>query len=82
MSEQPVYWFPAKRFGWGWGMPRTWQGWVVLVVFFALLGLGVFIFPPSDHSLGFVVYTCVLVVLLTAVCYVKGEPPRWRWGKK
>jgi hypothetical protein len=24
------YWFPAKRYGWGWGLPVTWQGWAVL----------------------------------------------------
>ncbi len=28
MSRQP-YWFPAKTYGWGWGLPVTWQGWVV-----------------------------------------------------
>jgi hypothetical protein len=21
-------WFPAKRYGWGWGLPCCWQGWV------------------------------------------------------
>lgn len=26
------YWFPAKRFGWGWGLPSAWQGWVVLLL--------------------------------------------------
>jgi len=23
-------WFPAKRYGWGWGFPICWQVWVVL----------------------------------------------------
>ncbi|HTS17465.1 MAG TPA: hypothetical protein VMP11_07825 [Verrucomicrobiae bacterium] len=23
-------WFRAKRYGWGWGLPCAWQGWVVL----------------------------------------------------
>jgi hypothetical protein len=35
-----TYWFPAKRRGWGWGPPHSWQGWVVLAAFFALLAAG------------------------------------------
>jgi hypothetical protein len=38
------YWFPAKRYGWGWGLPVTWQGW--LVAFIALTVAGGFVFPP------------------------------------
>ena len=81
-AEQREYWFPAKRYGWGWGPPRVWQGWVVLGVFFALLGLGLVVLSPSEHSMGCLIYTVVLVALLIAVCHAKGEPPRWRWGKK
>ncbi len=79
-EEEPSYWFPAKRYGWGWGPPRTWQGWVVLALFLVLVGAGILIFPPEGHTVGFLVYLLVLVVLLIAVCAVKGEPPRWRWG--
>ena len=28
----------------------------------------------------FIAYVFVLTLLLIAVCWVKGEPPRWRWG--
>jgi len=80
--EKPEYWFPAKRYGWGWGLPRTWQGWVVLAVFFVLVVVGLFVFSPAEHSMGFIIYVVVLVAVLTAVCYAKGEPPRWRWGKE
>jgi hypothetical protein len=79
---KPAYWFPAKRYGWGWGLPRTWQGWVVMAVFLALVGLGLFVFPPAGHGIGFFIYIVVLIALLVAVCYAKGEPPRWRWGKE
>ena len=30
------YWFPAKRYGWGWGLPATWEGWAVMAGFFRL----------------------------------------------
>jgi len=82
MPEVERYWFPAKRYGWGWGFPVTWQGWVVLIGFLILLGVGVPIFPPRKSVFSFIAYVCVLSVLLLAVCYAKGEPPRWRWGDK
>jgi len=28
MQTEPEYWFPAKRYGWGWGIPRRGKaGW-------------------------------------------------------
>jgi len=81
-AAESKYWFPAKRYGWGWGPPRTWQGWLVLLGFFALLVAGAFVFLPKLQTGYFLVYTMVLVAGLIAVCYVTGEPPKWRWGDK
>jgi hypothetical protein len=75
------YWFPAKRYGWGWGPPRTWQGWVTLILYFGVLGAGAFLFLPQNHTVGFVTYSGVITALLVLICYVKGEPPSWRWGR-
>lgn len=80
MLNQPSYWFPAKRYGWGWGLPQRWQGWVVLALFLVLVCTGIFIFSPREQPLQFYTYVAVLVALLVAVCCAKGEPPRWRWG--
>jgi len=76
------YWFPAKRYSWGWGLPNTWQGWIVLGGYVALLAAGPFILPPAQNKIGFIAYTVVLSVVLCAVCYAKGEPPKWRWGRR
>lgn len=81
MSESSKYWFPTKRYGWGWGLPSAWQGWVVFVGFVALLFAGVRLLPPTRVVWPFVTYTLVLVGGLLAICVAKGEPPRWRWGK-
>ena len=81
-NEAKHFWFPAKRYGWGWGMPTAWQGWLVLGVFAALLGLGAMVFLPSQRHAAFVAYSALLSLLLLAVCWAKGEPPRWRWGKR
>ncbi len=31
LTRSKQIWFPAKKFGWGWGQPKVWQGWVALV---------------------------------------------------
>jgi hypothetical protein len=82
MIEPKQFWFPAKRYGWGWGPPVAWQGWVVLAAFFLLMLAGPFLFPPTRDILAFLVYTVVMCLALVAICYVKGEPPAWRWGDK
>jgi hypothetical protein len=76
------YWFPAKRYGWGWDLPRAWQGWVVLAIFACLLLGGALVLLPSRRPGAFVAYSALLCVLLVAVCWVKGERPSWRSGGK
>jgi len=80
MSSGQDYWFPAKRYGWGWSIPTVWQGWAVLGVFVALVAAGTWLFPPRAAPVGYFAYVVVLCLLLTGVCWLKGEPPRWRWG--
>jgi hypothetical protein len=82
MDGQPRYWFPAKRYGWGWGPPITWEGWFVLAVFIALVAVGPLIVSPALHPAWFSVYVAVLCVGLTLVCRAKGEPTRWRSGDR
>jgi len=41
---------------------------------------GSFLFPPATDRAGFTAYVLVLGGLLVLVCWLKGEPPRWRWG--
>jgi drug/metabolite transporter (DMT)-like permease len=74
------YWFPAKRYGWGWGPPRRWQGWLVLAGYFAVIILATFLRTPDRHPLAFFAVTIVSTAIFIAICYAKGEPPRWRWG--
>ena len=73
------YWFPAKRYGWGWGPPTMWQGWAVLIVWFAAIAIAALLLMPV-HLVAFLVFDLVMIVLLLLICYAKGEPPAWRWG--
>jgi hypothetical protein len=79
MADGERYWFPAKRYGWGWGPPCRWQGWVVLGAFVAAeAGLIAATLPgaPLAFALGTLLCTGALLV----VCFRKGERPAWRWG--
>jgi hypothetical protein len=80
VSEMARYWFPAKRYGWGWGLPVTWQGWAVFAAFFGFLVAGAELFPPKRDLRLYLGYVTLLSAALIAVCWLKGEPPRWRWG--
>jgi hypothetical protein len=83
MSDlQPAknYWFPAKTYGWGWGIPITWQGWVVMVLFGVLLASAIALFLTDKDHAKFLLSIGVLCAGLTGVCWLKGEPLRWRWG--
>ena len=73
-------WFPAKRYGYGWGFPCRWQGWIAMLLY--LVGtITAAVTLAETHWPGFFVCMVVLTVLFLGVCYLKGERPRWRWGK-
>ena len=71
-------WFPAKTHGYGWGMPRCWQGRLVMLGFFLVLFAGTPLIKKSPVY--FVGYAGALSVILVAICIWKGEAPSWRWG--
>ena len=83
MPNGKTYWFPAKRYGYGWGPPIKWQGWAAVLLWFAALLEGLYVLIHSRYQLaarlGFVAVMSLLLILL---CYWKGEPPKWRWGDR
>lgn len=81
MTEPKRYWFPAKKYGWGWGLPLTWQGWAVLIAFMLLLLGGTIVISPAVSPVKHLLYVTVLSAALVGICYAKGEPPKWRWGR-
>jgi hypothetical protein len=71
-------WFPAKRYGYGWGFPSRWQGWAAFAAFFGATFAGLQLLPRVPAY--FIGYMAILTGLFIALCYWKGEPARWRWG--
>ncbi|MEO8537073.1 MAG: hypothetical protein ABI533_06060 [Betaproteobacteria bacterium] len=80
--DPPRYWFPAKRYGWGWGLPTAWQGWGVIAGYASLVVVGIVLVPPGARIGLFLVYIVAITILLIGICWAEGEPPRWRWGKR
>jgi hypothetical protein len=74
-------WFPAKKYGWGWGFPCAWQGWGVLTIFMAVVFAAVKFLPPSEDLLMFSLFVILASAALIFICFIKGEKPGWRWGK-
>lgn len=82
MHAERRFWFPAKRYGWGWGLPVAWQGRATLALYVgALLACGALL-RPARHPMTF--YVCAgsatVVLILILVCRWKGEKPGWHWG--
>jgi len=78
--SKPRYWFPAKTYGWGWGLPSTWQGWLVLGGYVGLLVALCVLVSAYRHPFWFWTALMALMAGLIAICWWKGEPPKWRWG--
>jgi hypothetical protein len=74
------YWFPARRYGWGWGPPSSWQGWVFLIAWIAVIfAVGRL---AHNHPGLSVLFVAAMIAVMFAVYLAKGEPPRWRWGDR
>ena len=80
-TNKPDFWFPAKTYGWGWGIPCTWQGWAVFIGYIVGITLTAFLANPVDHPVLYYITCGVLTLVLIAICWLKGEKAAWRWGK-
>lgn len=79
-APAPRYWFRAKRYGWGWGLPCAWEGWLATAAYAALLVTAFLLIHPDQNPAPFVTVVMLLSLAMVGLCWWKGEPPRWRWG--
>jgi hypothetical protein len=72
-------WFAPKRYGYGAGMPISWQGWAVSLTFVAFVGLIAFRFGNQP-----LVIIALLVPLTAVLIAITAKTTRggwrWRWG--
>ena len=74
------YWFPAKDFGWGWTLPKTWQGWAVLIAYAVIVLALRKRFWAVGNKASFWAWFVSATLILLSIMYWKGEPPKWSWG--
>ena len=74
-------WFAAKTYGWGWGLPLRWQGWVAMAVFIGVTAAGSLLLAKSG-PVDYAIFVTVAVSIFGGICYWKGEKPGWRWGSR
>jgi len=73
-------WFAPKRYGYGSGLPISWQGWLVTVVFLILVVAAAILF--SDRPIiffGVLIPATLALIIITARTTRGGW--RWRWGE-
>lgn len=80
-------WFRAKKYGWGWGLPSSWQGWVVLITYFIFIiwdfqRIDIHSHSASDTLRPFIIDLIIASIVLCVIAYLTGEKPKWRWGDK
>lgn len=82
MNLEKKYWFASKRYGWGWGLPSAWQGWVTLAIYLIAVLTLPFFLSPTTHLTPYLLAVTGISAALILICWLKGEPTKWRWGNK
>jgi hypothetical protein len=80
MSDGPE-WFAPKRYGYGAGLPISWQGWAITLGYVAVvIAISVIL---KDRPLQLVAIVIPLTVVLMVICARTTRGGwRWRWGEK
>lgn len=80
MSDGPE-WFAPKRYGYGSGLPISWQGWAVTIAFVAIAIL--VSVALRDRPLQLVATIIPVTVILLVICARTTRGGwRWRWGEE
>lgn len=82
MKEDGEIWFPAKRYGWGWGLANCWQGLLIQGGYIVLVILGARLLLARGEQTWFWILFGLVTALLIAIHCWKGEKPQWRWGDR
>lgn len=84
-NKEKKLWFKRKSYGWGW-MPVSWEGWVIILVYVLALVSNFITIDNVQHSgsdilINFAPRFIIFSLALIFICYMKGDKPKWTWGK-
>lgn len=79
------YWFKRKLYGFGWTPARP-AGWLAVLAYLSVV-LFLVIQGELNNSIEespttFIFMLVSITALFLAVCWKKGEPLKWQWGRK
>ena len=75
-------WFQVKRYGFGAGLPCSWEGWLTTAAFLgAIIAVGVL--TGQEHSGLRLAATLIAAAVFCVVARLKSDAPwKWRWGRE
>jgi len=80
MSDDGPEWFAPKRYGYGSGLPLTWQGWAVMGAFLVIVFVDAIFFATRP-----IVLIAILIPAVVALTVITARTTRggwrWRWGE-
>ena len=80
MSDRPE-WFAPKRYGYGSGLPISWQGWALTLGYVAsMITLGMKLEDRPLQLIAAAVPLTVALIVISAKTTRGGW--RWRWGER
>ena len=80
MNDGPE-WFAPKRYGYGAGLPISWQGWALTIAFVAIAAaLATMLGDKPAAMIAAIVPVAVLFLIICAKTTRGGW--RWRWGEE
>ena len=74
-------WFAPKRYGWGSGRPIAWQGWLVLLVYLAIVVGATQLANRNPWTMGSIILTATACFVVIVMRTTRGGW-RWRWGDR
>jgi hypothetical protein len=80
MADGPE-WFAPKRYGLGTGLPVAWQGWIVSIVYGAIVIGAATGLKDKPLALAAAVSPATILFLFICARTTRGGW-RWRWGEK
>jgi hypothetical protein len=80
MSDGPE-WFAPKRYGYGAGMPISWQGWALTIGFIAVAILLAALLSRRPLQMIAAIGPFIIIFLVISARTTRGGW-RWRWGEE
>lgn len=80
MDDDSSEWFAPKRYGYGAGLPISWQGWAVTLTFLAY-AFAVSFWFKSNIPVTLALMVPAIAAFIIVVARTTRGGWRWRWGE-